>query len=819
MPPLCRTGRGPQGAPVTPDQIEGAIAALQAQRAVLGEAVTEMAIAPLREKLAVALSAARAAEQQLKPVSVLFMDVVGSTRLSEQLDPEDVHAIMNGALERLSAIVQAHQGKVLQYAGDSLLAAFGADEAHEDDAERAVRAGLAMLEDAKLQAAQVKQRHGQSDFNVRVGIHTGPVLLGGGVDAESSIRGVTVNIAARMEQSAPAGSLRISHDTYRQVRGMFSVSVEPPIQVKGIAEAIRSYLVLRAKPRAFRVANRGVEGIETRMVGRDAELARLIDTFETVVEDRSLSLVSVVGEAGLGKSRLLFEFDHWLERRPETVWFFHARAEPSGLSRPYSLLRDLFAWRFEIQDSDSQAAARAKLAQGFGALFGERADEQTALMGQLIGLDYGTSPHIAGIVGEAKQIRDRAFHAGAQYFHLLHASGAAPIVLLLDDLHWADDGSLDFINHLMQSCRDLPMMVLCLARPTLYERRPLWGSGQGNHERIDLGPLSKRSSRELVDALLSRLESVPAALRDLLTSSAEGNPFFVEELVGMLIDDGVIVTHTDADTTRWQVVADKLLRVQVPPTLAGLLQARLDGLPPKEKTALQQASVIGYVFWDEALQCLAPAAPEALDSLMRRELAQGRETSAFEGAHEYVFKHHLLHQVTYDSVLKRHKREQHRMTADWLVARSGERASEYHGLIAEHYERAGDNVQAAAYLRKAGEHAARTYANAAALDYLGRALGLTPETEPATRYALLLTRVDVLNNTGQRAEQAADITVLEQLAEALDDAVLRARASAAAAPLSLNRMTWWTIDGTPGSMWAESTITSFARCGSSTKQW
>ena len=259
-------------------------------------------------------------------------------------------------------------------------------------------------------------------------------------------------------------------------------------------------------------------------------------------------------------------------------------------------------------------------------------------------------------------------------------------MLLLDDLHWADEGSLDFVDHLVQSCGDLPLFILGLTRSTLFERRPLWGSGRNEHLRIDLAPLSKRGTRELIEALLSRLETVPAALGDLLASSAEGNPYFVEELIGMLIDDGVIVTASEP----WRVSADKLLDVRVPSTLAGVIQARIDGLPPAEKTALQQASVIGHVFWDEALQRIAPAATAALDGLTRRELAYGRDTSAFEGTREFVFKHHVLHQVAYQGVLKQSRKEQHRLTADWLVVRSGDRASEYFGLIAEHYERAGD---------------------------------------------------------------------------------------------------------------------------------
>ena len=757
----------------TPEQIEQAIAALEAQRAVLGDQVASMAIAPLLEKLAAARAQAGAGAQQLKPVTVLFMDVVGSTTLVQALDPEDVHAVMNTALERLTSVVQEQHGRVLQYAGDSLLAVFGADEAHEDDAERAVRAGLAIVAEAPRLAARFKAAHGLENFDLRVGINTGPALLGGGVDAGGSIRGVTVNVAARMEQTAPPGSLRISHDTYRHVRGIFDVVQQDPIKVKGITGPVRSYLVLKAKPRAFKVANRGIEGIEVPMIGRDAELRRLTEAFESVGDDGRFALISVVGDAGLGKSRLGHEFDHWLELREAPVHVMRGRPQPYGHNIPYGLLRDLLGRSFEILDGDSQAVAKAKLAAGLGPVQGERAAEHTALIGQLVGFDFTADPHIAGIADQAKQIRDRAFYAFALYLRRLHTQSAAPIVLLLDDLHWADEGSLDLVNHLAQACADVPVFVLCLTRATLFERRPLWGSGQGNHERINLAPLSKRGSRELVDALLSRLETVPTALRDLLTSSAEGNPYFVEELVGMLIDDGVIVAGPDA----WRVVADKLLEVHVPPTLAGVLQARIDGLPAAEKSALQMASVIGHVFWDEALQRLSPVSADALGGLVRRELTFGRETSAFEGTREFVFKHHVLHQVAYDSVLKRAKREHHHRTADWLVVRSGDRASEYFGLIADHYERSGDTGNAVRYLHRAGDDAARTYVSHAALDYLGRALALTPVDDAATRFALLLSRRIVHSNTGQREAQEADVAELEVLAERLGDDAQRARAA------------------------------------------
>ena len=771
----------------SPAGIETAIAALEGQRAVLGDAVADIALATLRERLEVARARAVGGDQQLRAVTVLFMDVVGSTVLARQLDPEDVHAVMDGALEGFTRIVRAHHGRVLQYAGDSLLAAWGTREAHEDDAEHAVQAGLAILAQAREQSARVTRLHRFDGFDVRVGIHTGTVLLGGGVDADNTIRGVTVNVAARMEQTAPPGGLRISQATHRQVRGVFEVSDQPLIEVKGIAQPVRSYLVQGLKPRALRRAERGVEGTQTRMVGRVAEFARLTDTLEAVLEDRTLSTVTLVGEAGIGKTRLMTEFHEWVEARPQTLGHFQARARLHGHSVPYGLLRDLFMGRFDISDSDAPEVARDKLAQGFGSVFGDRAEEQTALVGHLIGLDYADSPTISGIAADPRQIRDRAVHAAAQYFRLLLSGGVDGIVVLLDDLQWADDGSLDFINHIGQACRDLPLLLICMARPALFERRPLWGSGQGNHERITLGALSRRASRELADEILRRLDPVPAALRELVTSSAEGNPFFIEEMVAMLIEDGVIETGAgDGDGgQQWHLHADRLLEVHVPPTLAALLQTRLDGLPAGERKTLQLASVIGHVFWDEPLARIEAESVSSLDAITQRELAHCRETTSFEGTHEFVFKHHLLHQVSYESVLKRRRRELHRLTAEWLVDRSAGRSTQFNSLIADHFERAGDAARAAEYLGLAGRDAARGYANVEALDFLGRALALTPEDAKEARCELLVARIGVLNNVSRRAEQEADIAALEDLAQSLGDNGRRAQAAGFRGSLSV----------------------------------
>ncbi len=769
-----------------PEELETTIAALEEQRAVLGDAVTDMAVAPLRERLATLLAQDTAETQQLKQVSVLFADVVGSTMLSQQLDPEDIHSIMDGALECFSAVVRTHQGAVLQYAGDSMLAVFGAHEAREDDAERAVRAGLAIAQEARAQEAQIKVRHGFEGFDVRVGINTGAVLLGGGVDAEGAIRGISVNIAARMEQTAPTGGLRISHDTYRHVRGVFDVEEQPPIQVKGISEPVRSYLVLRAKPRAFRVASRGVEGIETHMVGRDRELVELQRAFQALYDPAAeLHAITIVAEAGMGKSCLLYEFENWAAARSEAFCLFQGRAQPLGQNQPYGLLRDILVSRFGIADSDSVEVARQKIADGIAPLFlsddgDDMAEAHAHLLGHLIGIDFSDSRHVKVMLEDGKQIRNRGFHAASQLFRRIGLQTRTPIVLLLDDLHWADDGSLDFIEQLVNVNCDVPMLVLSSTRPSFHERRPGWLSGHGRHLLINLAPLSRHNSRNLVDGLLQKMREIPAALRELVTGGAEGNPFYMEELVKMLIDVGAIETSTVDDAQAWRVIPDKLLAAHVPSTLTGVLQARLDSLGPSEKSALQQASVVGHVFWDEALATLDPNAVGALTTLPRRELITPHAASAFDGLREYAFRHHTLHQVTYDTVLKRIKRKAHGKVAQWLADRPGKAHLD---LIAEHYERAGDNANAREYFTLAAENASARYANEAMLSHASRGLALAAPEDHATRWRLLSVRSKYLAAHGDRAAHDADLDALQALADALVDgarqaevAMMRARA-------------------------------------------
>ncbi|HEX8560234.1 MAG TPA: protein kinase, partial [Pyrinomonadaceae bacterium] len=688
---------------------------------------------------------AQPSAEQLKQVTVLFADLCGFTALADSLDAEEVGEAMRGLWNRVDAAVMDYGGTVDRHMGDQMMALWGDRVAHEDDPAHAVRAALRMQKEvAEFVSADLRALFGEGAEPaplMRVGVNTGAVLLSAsGVGGESlTATGAAVNVANRLGQAAPPGGVLISHDTYRQVRGLFDVRETELPNVRGGGEPVRTYLVEREKPRAFRLLTRGVEGVETRMVGRQAELARMRDALHTVLEDRELQAVTVVGEAGLGKSRLLYEFSSEVELSGEGLQVFNGRAGQRTRGLPFALVRDVFGLRFGIGDGDEPEAARARFERGMSELFGEDAEAQMRahFVGHLAGLDFSSSPHLAGILQDAKQVRGRAFHYAAEFFR--RAARASPVLIFLDDLHWADDGSLDFVDHLARECAASPLLVLCFARPELLERRPAWGEGQQTHARLTLQPLTKRESRQLVEEILRNAQAIPQALRELVVGAAEGNPFYVEELIKMLIDQRVIIPAAD----RWHVDASRLVEVRAPPTLTGVLQARLDRLTPWEKTVLQRAAVVGREFWDGALEAFSRSAAArgagvegdtgaALETLRRKELVYRREASAFAGAREYTFKHALLRSVAYEGLLKRERRRLHAEAAGWLVAQGGARVEEYAAVIAEHFEAARDATRAAEWYGRAGQQARASYAPEAAIGFYRKALEHLAEAEKAS---------------------------------------------------------------------------------------
>ena len=444
---------------------------------------------------------------------------------------------------------------------------------------------------------------------------------------------------------------------------------------------------------------------------------------------------------------------------------------------PYGLLKDVFTFRFQIQESDSANEVQKKFVDGFCEVLGvdDEGHMRAHIIGQLVGFDFSGSHHLKGILDDPQQIHDRALMYMAEYFKGM--SEAAPTVIFLEDIHWADDSSLDILNRLARRIPEQRLLVVCVARHRLIDRRPHWGEGLDYHRRLELQPLTKHDSSQLVNEILQKVDQIPVSLQDLVVKGAEGNPFYIEELVKMLIEDGVIITGEE----QWQVKPERLAEIDVPDTLTGVPQARLEGLPQEERKTLQQASVVGHIFWDDTVEYITNESSSDdkqsahsttdvnLSSLRSRELIYHHEESAFSEAAEYTFKHAVLRDVTYESVLKRVRKAYHGLVAEWLIQHSGERAGEYTGLIADHLELAGKDEQAAIYLYQAGERAARQYALAEAVEYFSRALALKSVKDMIGRYDILLSREKVYHILGNREEQIKDLVALNEMAESLGD--------------------------------------------------
>jgi class 3 adenylate cyclase/tetratricopeptide (TPR) repeat protein len=790
-------------------QLRQAIAAQESLRPLLGDAIVDATITVLNKELAT-LEAQSAVEQR-KQVTVLFADLVGFVHMSESMDPEDVRDVMNAYFQRWTAAITRFGGVVEKFIGDAVMAVFGIPTARESDPEHAIRAALQMQRAlAELNEEMARQKSDTTlCLSMRVGISTGSVvvtfsppspqtavpalgMLGQGENF--AIVGDVVNLASRLEKVCPANGILISHEAYRHVRGLFSIRALEPMAIKGKAEPVPVYNILRDNPRAFRLTSRGVEGIETRMVGRALELQEMQQALRQVIEYRQMRAVTVVGEAGIGKSRLLYEFRSWVQLQPESIRIFKGRADQGMRKLPYALIRDLFAFRFEIQDNDPAAVARDKLIQGLARFMGEDAASKGPFIGHLIGLDFSSSPYLQGILNDSRQIRDRALYYMAQFFEAV-AEGAQ-VAFYLEDIHWTDDGSLEAIEYLMRECAHLPVLLLCLTRPSFFERVPQWGEARPFHTRLNLRPLSRPESRLLIEEILCRVPDVPPLLQELVVNGAEGNPFYSEEIIKMLIEDGVIVKGQEV----WQVQLERLAEVRVPPTLTGVLQARLDGLTAVEREVLQCASVIGRNFWEDAVAYLRAAGhagagkavashlvvetKSALRALQEKELVFLKDGSAFTGTVEYIFKQAVLRDVTYNSVLKRQRRLYHAQLAAWLVDRSGERVNQYAGLIGEHFEWAGEKRLAAEWYGRAGKQALDTYAPGSALSYYQKALalistaGTVPDLQVSLRWRVILYEGlgETLYRQAKASEAIQSFEAMQRGAASLPDSLSEARA-------------------------------------------
>jgi class 3 adenylate cyclase/tetratricopeptide (TPR) repeat protein len=816
--------------------LEKAMSVIGGQRTLLGDSVVDVTLAALRTKQAAlgmettVLTSNR--PTQRKQLTILFAHVSGFTGAAQAMPDTRMLNVINLLWRRLDGAITSHGGMVDKHMGDAVMGLFGVPVAAEDDPKRAVRAALAMRKalndfvaemrvDFELEAETVPEATAVlaalDALRLQVGINTGPVLVGEiGTGDEYSVIGDPVNVASRLQQKAPQDGILISHETYLLIHGAFDIEPLGPMQVRGKPEPIQVYLVNGEQSLAFSSRSRGVEGVETAMIGRDKELLWLQNSLRDVAKSGRGLVITIVGEAGIGKSRLTHEYERWVESLPVNVNVLKANTEPSMRQVPYSLMRNMFVTLFDIHDNDPAPIVETKLLQRMKQFFpndsGDKLTRRSHALAQLLGLNLDDDLSLP----VALQTREDTF-ADVEQILRGALTGYRTGLMILEDVHWADAGSIDMINHITELCRQMPLLLLCVTRPSLLNWHTKWGleTAVNGSQRlmtepliqhvINLEMLTVEESRELVENILRNLPEIPAALSDLIVHRSAGNPFYVEELVKVLIEDGVIVPGEDS----WRVLQKQLVNVRIPATLTGVLQARLDRLSSLERGTIQRAAVIGRVFWDSpvilmnnAAEKTAVHAPEtitALKALEKREMIFQRNNSVFAGSSAYLFKHEMLREVAYESVLLRMRPAYHKQVADWLTQESGERVAEYAGLIADHYEKARQKIPAAQMYEMAGNRARELSNPQLALAHYHKVLELISDephqntwrvtilqqvAELLRMQARLVESVEAYQNMRKTAEMdgnlSAQATALSGLAGVLIDQMLYEKALTAA---------------------------------------
>lgn len=729
-----------------------------APRKELPEAATEIEPAPLsRTPLPVSKGANRIC-------TVLVVDLSSTAALSSRLDPGEVKEIVDGCIQKVSEEVGALGGTASRLGIDSLVGVFGAERASEIDAERAVHAAL-RVKDA---LAKMPLPRGARAFRptARVGISTGRVFAERGEGAGVTVVGEALTAATRLQQAAPPGAIVLGRDTFRQVLARFHLEALPPVDVPGHAEPMPAYQVLG--PMSFR---HGLEqerfyGLDTKLVGRSSEKKRLREALEGVVEERRAALVTLVGAPGAGRSRMLAEL--YSSMAMDDVRFIVNAAEGSALtmSTGHGLVASLLRRRFEIPDDAAPERILHVLRRGVRWLR-VHTMQRMSFDEELASLDLspddtfrGAGPssrrfesqdlddalvQLAGILDMRTSVPERGDavrpdEKGAGARQRLIAAAATlvrfaaarrPVVILCDDAHWADDASLDVLDELVLRLEDLPLLVVCTARPELYERRPHWGEGKAAHRRIDLAPLDRKHVEEMIRDRLRHARDLSPGFVRLLADRADASPLILDETMRLLVDAGVIELREGGGE---QIVHEERLgALTLPATIQGIVQARLDRLDPDARAVLERAAVVGKTFWDGAVDQLrqggGPKTEDVISALRERQLVRSRDASTFPGERERVFTESATQEVAYETIPARVRRPMHRRVAKWLKARapgSGEAA-----LIALHYDRAGDLWGAAEQYTRAATYAISLGQNAEALRFLVRLREIHDESDAA----------------------------------------------------------------------------------------
>lgn len=673
----------------------------------------------LPQELVTKLEAARSRNTMVgerRVITMLFCDVKGSTAAAEKVDPEIWTDIMNGVFEYMIRPIYKYEGLVPRLMGDAILAFFGAPITHEDDPQRAVLAALEIQVGIKTYAEEIRLKHGL-EFGLRVGINTGLVVvgeIGSDLRMEYTAIGDAINLAARMEQTAAVGTIQISDETYKLVAPFFEVEPLGEVEVKGKSAPIKTYRVLGVKATPGQL--RGLEGLSSPLVGRDAQLAELNEKLENLRIGTG-SFVAVIGEAGLGKSTLIAELKK-LHEGSSVQWL---RGDALSYARSISY----FPWRQVIRQSigaheaDSPAAVRGKLNYQCDCCALPGGD--IPFLEAMLAVESEESLQVVtGFQGEA--LIQRMVEAVRGYLCGLAAEN--PLAIIFDDLHWADEASLNLLLNLADLVESQPILFICMSRPD--KAVPSWDSINniqqkigGKYSSISLEPLLAEQTDMMLANLLG-MKDLPKRVRDMIVERAGGNPFFIEELIRALIETKQIVR----ENSHWKAVSETA-NVSLPNTLRGVLSARIDRLPELSRHVLQNASVIGRLF---DLRVLKPLT--SLNGQLDSHIQYLKEASLIEPARdEYMFRHVLIQEAAYDSILIKNRAELHRRIGETLeeLHANADRIEEFAPVLAYHFYTAQDS-RSLKYDILAGEKSARLYANAEAATHFRRAIEVAKRT-------------------------------------------------------------------------------------------
>jgi class 3 adenylate cyclase/tetratricopeptide (TPR) repeat protein len=660
--------------------------------------------------------------EERKVVSVLFVDLVDFTTHADQADPEDVRALLRPYHAAAKAEIESYGGTLEKFAGDAVMGIFGAPVAHEDDAERAVRAGVAVLE----RVSDLNHAHPSLDLAARVGVATGDALvdLTAKPEAgESMVAGDVLNTAARLQVAAAPGTVVVAERTYLATRDTVDYDDLGPRNVKGKADPVLVWQV--------RGIRRPPEQTSAAFVGRAHDLSLLEHTYARTVRESAIQLVTVVGEPGVGKTRLLSEFRRSLENEAQTITWRQGRCLPYGEGITFWALGEIVKAQAGILESDGSEVATDKLAAAVSAVVDDAA-ERDWLVRQL-------APLVGGRTADDVGPDERAETAFTAWRRFLEAVAAVqPLVLVVEDLHWADPALLAFVEHVVDRGANVPLLVACTARPELHERMPAWGGGKRNSTTIALSPLTGEETAQLLHTLLAHAV-LPAETQTALLEHAGGNPLFTEQFVRMLLDQGILAVGGTIEPGA---------TIRVPETVQAVITARLDTLTAEQKSVLHDAAVVGKVFWAGALTFMsgdhAGTVADHLHELVRKDLVRPARASAVKDDIEYGFVHILVRDVAYGQIPRRARALKHRAAAVWIERVVEERVVDHAELLAHHYLQALELTTAAGELDAVPEleEAARRFLMMAgdralqldvgrAEEYYGDALELLAAEDPA----------------------------------------------------------------------------------------